>query len=202
MTLQVRAVAQKCRDGISTNTCEYFATFSKKGDICGLLTSPLLPWGNIIKSFKPSFKCPLPTVSWSVFPGSGGVHVPLYVFWGRKQIFNGEPWLYLYLKPKGKSGGSRGRRGPISLTCVAGLPAILLSGVAEHRRGGRWAGNESLVTWRTNHLPPSQVTVRHCQGNTRLTSERSHDKKNWLTFCTSKQWCFHFTWRHSNASIT
>ncbi|XP_034242336.1 uncharacterized protein LOC117645897 [Thrips palmi] len=56
---KMKVVLHKCRDAVSSNTCEYFATWPFTANICSMLTAKGMMWSGFTSAFHPTFKCPV-----------------------------------------------------------------------------------------------------------------------------------------------
>ena len=55
----------KCRDGVSSNTCEYVGRFTWSAALCSLVVTAGMPWTPVISNFHPRVQCPYKAVSMS-----------------------------------------------------------------------------------------------------------------------------------------
>ncbi|XP_034235750.1 uncharacterized protein LOC117642049 [Thrips palmi] len=55
----MKIVLHKCREAVSSNTCEYFATWPFTAAICNMVTTKGMMWSGFMNAFRPDFKCPV-----------------------------------------------------------------------------------------------------------------------------------------------
>ncbi|KAJ1529636.1 hypothetical protein ONE63_006400 [Megalurothrips usitatus] len=55
----MKVVLQKCTEAVTSNTCEYFATWPFTAGICTMMTTKGMMWSGFMRKFNPEFKCPM-----------------------------------------------------------------------------------------------------------------------------------------------
>ncbi|KAE8737403.1 hypothetical protein FOCC_FOCC017134 [Frankliniella occidentalis] len=48
----------KCRDAVSSNSCEYYQTWTYELGVCRVMSIPGMPWSASMSKMTPPFKCP------------------------------------------------------------------------------------------------------------------------------------------------
>ncbi|KAK3918113.1 Katanin p60 ATPase-containing subunit A1 [Frankliniella fusca] len=48
----------KCRDAVSSNSCEYYQTWSYDLGVCAVMAAKGMPWSHSMSKMQPPFKCP------------------------------------------------------------------------------------------------------------------------------------------------
>lgn len=64
MPFQMKVVLHKCREAVTSNTCEYFATWPFTAAICSMISAKGMMWSGFLNSFHPDFKCPINKVGY------------------------------------------------------------------------------------------------------------------------------------------
>ncbi|XP_034246561.1 uncharacterized protein LOC117648256 [Thrips palmi] len=55
----MKVVLHRCREAVSSNTCEYFVTWPFTAAICNMITTKGMMWSGFMSAFRPDFKCPI-----------------------------------------------------------------------------------------------------------------------------------------------
>ncbi|XP_034236949.1 uncharacterized protein LOC117642647 [Thrips palmi] len=55
----MKVVLSKCREAVSSNTCEYFATWPFRGNLCGMVRAKGMMWSSFMRAFQPDLECPI-----------------------------------------------------------------------------------------------------------------------------------------------
>ncbi|XP_052128963.1 uncharacterized protein LOC113215853 isoform X2 [Frankliniella occidentalis] len=60
----------KCREAVTSNTCEYFATWPFSTAICSFITMKGFMWSKFLRAISPEFKCPLLPMNYTLTNGT------------------------------------------------------------------------------------------------------------------------------------
>ncbi|KAK3919221.1 Splicing factor 3B subunit 3 [Frankliniella fusca] len=66
----MKVILHRCREAVTSNTCEYFATWPFSTAICSFITMRGLMWSNFITKIEPEFKCPIMAANYTVSNGT------------------------------------------------------------------------------------------------------------------------------------
>ncbi|XP_052128101.1 uncharacterized protein LOC127750442 [Frankliniella occidentalis] len=55
---EIRVEMTRCRDVVSSNTCEHFGNWRFQSDPCKVWMDPVAPWGGLVKSIVEDYTCP------------------------------------------------------------------------------------------------------------------------------------------------